>query len=157
MGLEVPSRHREISNYRPQQLVREYPGGLTQFCNLDLAISIGLQTPLIMPGQLLTDDNLARAAFRKLARSAGARPLSIITARTRSGARIGSPARRSASSTRRDNSPCSNHRSDWRILLAGIVFGFLRNRTTLLPRRSRSRYFSRDAVGSMRTRTSAAG
>jgi hypothetical protein len=46
----VPSRHREISNYRPQQLVREYPGGLTQFCNLDLAISIGLQTPLVMPG-----------------------------------------------------------------------------------------------------------
>jgi hypothetical protein len=79
MVLEVPSRHREISNHHPNRaksgaranllsrslaadigyacsrqvnwsfpmLVREYPGGLTQFCNLDLAISIGLQTPRV--------------------------------------------------------------------------------------------------------------
>jgi hypothetical protein len=82
MGLEVPSRHREISNITPNSaefgaranllsgglaagigytcsrqvnwsfpmLAREYPGGLTQFCNLEFAISVGLQTPFVMPG-----------------------------------------------------------------------------------------------------------
>jgi len=42
---------------------------------------------------------------------------------TTSGAWIGASARRSASSTRRGNSPCSNQRSACRILFAGIVFG----------------------------------
>src|ERR1700722_2470471 len=104
MALEVPSRHREISNRHPQprkirctrQSAFPQPRCRYRLCLLAASqlvlpdacpgISGWLDTilqsrpcdfdrvadPLVMPGYLLTDDNLARAAFRKLARSAGA-------------------------------------------------------------------------------------